>query len=71
MANGKATAYLSGGLSIGSRHISNLRYSFDTSLLASSEEEGEYFLRLIEHVNEEAGIRLKRAKFCLIIVELN
>lgn len=64
----KVTENWNGGVSIGGKKISNLRYADDTTLLASSEEEIAEILQRIEEVSEEAGLRLNRAKCSLMVV---
>lgn len=64
----KATENWNGGISIGGRKISNLRYADDTTFLASLEEMAE-ILQCIEEVSNEAGLRLNRAKCSLMVVD--
>lgn len=65
----KATENWNGGVSIGGRKISNLRYADDTTILANTEEEMELFLRRVEHFSGEAGLKLNRSKCCLMVID--
>ncbi|CAH2108374.1 unnamed protein product [Euphydryas editha] len=58
-----------GGISIGGKKISNLRYADDTTLIASSEEElGELFSR-VQYESEQVGLTVNRAKTKVLIVD--
>lgn len=65
----KATEEWSGGVSIGGRKISNLRYADDTTLLAADEREMFELLERIENVSRECGLKLNRDKCCLLVVD--
>ena len=47
-----------GGIKIGMRNISNLRYADDTTLKAESEEELKSLLIWIKEESEKAGLKL-------------
>ena len=47
-----------GGIKIGMRNISNLRYADDTTLKAESEEELKNLLIRVKEAREEAGLKL-------------
>ena len=50
------------GIKIGRRNISNLRYAYDTTLMAESEEEIKSFLMGAKKESERAGLRLNIKK---------
>ena len=50
------------GIKIAGRHISNLRYADDTSLMAESEEELKSLLRKVKEESEKAGLKLSIQK---------
>lgn len=64
----KVTENWNGGVSIGGKLISNLRYADDTTIIANSEEEMALLLQKIETASTEVGLRLNRAKCQLMIV---
>ena len=45
-------------IKIAGRHISNLRYADDTTLMAESKEELNSLLRKVKEENEKAGLKL-------------
>ena len=49
------------GIKIAGRHINNLRYADDTTLMAESEEELKSLLKMKEE-SEKAGLKLKFRK---------
>ena len=53
------------GIKIAGRHINNLRYADDTTLMAESEEELKSLLMKMKQENEKAGLKLsiQNAKF--------
>ena len=53
---------LQAGIKIGRRNISNLRYAYDTTLMAESEEEIKSFLMGAKKESERAGLRLNIKK---------
>lgn len=65
----KATEDWDGGVSVGGRKISNLRYADDTTLLASTEDEMENLLRRVENFSGEAGLKLNRNKCSMLVVD--
>ena len=49
------------GIKIAERHINNLRYAYDTTLMAESEEELKNFLMKVKD-NEKVGLKLNIQK---------
>ena len=57
-----------GGVSVGGRKITNLRYADDTTLLATSEAEMTLLLTKLERISEEMGLsRNSRTSFTLAL----
>ena len=50
------------GIKIARRNINNLRYAYDTSLMAESEEELKSLLMKVNEENEKAGLKLNIQK---------
>ena len=50
------------GIKISGRHINNLRYADDTTLMAESEEELKSLLMKVKEESEEAGLKLNTQK---------
>ena len=50
------------GIKIAGRHINNLRYTFDTILMAESEEELKSLLMKVKEESEKAGLKLNIQK---------
>ena len=50
------------GIKIAGRHINNLRYSDDTTLIAESEEELKGLLRKVKEKSEKVGLKLNIQK---------
>ena len=46
------------GIKISGRHINNLRYADDTTLMAESEEELKSLLMKVKKESEKAGLKL-------------
>ena len=46
------------GIKIAGRHINNLKYADDTTLMAESEEELKSLLMKVKEESEEAGLKL-------------
>ena len=46
------------GIKIARRNISNLRYAFDTTLMAESKEELKSFLKKVKEESEKVGFKL-------------
>ena len=46
------------GIKIAGRHISNLRYTDDTTLVAESKEELKSLLMKVKEVSKKAGLKL-------------
>ena len=46
------------GVNIAGRHINNLRYADDTTLMAESEEELKSLLMKVKEVSEKVGLKL-------------
>lgn len=64
-----ATQEWNGGMSIGGKKISNLRYAYDTVLLAKSEMKMANLLELVEKFSNEAGLELNKSKCSIIAVD--
>ena len=50
------------GIEIARRNISNLRYAYDTTLMAESEEELKSLLMKVKEENENVGLKLNIQK---------
>ena len=50
------------GIKIAGRHINNLRYADDTTLMAESEEELKSLLMKVKEENEKVGLKLSIQK---------
>ena len=50
------------GIKIAGRHINNLRYADDTTLMAESEEELKSFLMKVKEESEKVGLKLNIQK---------
>ena len=50
------------GIKLARRHIHNLRYADDTTLMAENEEELNSLLMKVKEDSEEAGLKLKIQK---------
>ena len=50
------------GIKIAGRNISNLRYTYDITLMAESEEELKSLLRKVKEESEKAGLKLNIQK---------
>ena len=50
------------GVSIAGRNINNLRYVYDTTVMAESEEELKSLLRKVKEESEKVGLRLNIQK---------
>ena len=50
------------GIKIARRNINNLRYAYDTTLMAESEEELKRLLMKVKEESEKAGLRLSIQK---------
>ena len=46
------------GIKIARRNINNLRYAYDTTLMAESEEELKSLLRKVKEESEKVGLKL-------------
>ena len=46
------------GIKVAGRNINNLRYAYDTTLMAESEEELKSLLMKVKEGNEKAGLKL-------------
>ena len=46
------------GIKVGGRHINNIRYVDDTTLMAESEEELKSLLRRVKEESERASLKL-------------
>ena len=51
-----------GGIKIAGRNINNLRYAYDTTLMAESEEELKSLLRKVKEGSEKVGLKLNIQK---------
>ncbi len=59
----------SGGISIGGRKISNLRYADDTTLIAADEEEMAEMIDRVKTVSERLGLRINTAKTKVMVID--
>ena len=50
------------GIKIAGRHINNLRYADDTTLMAESEEELKSLLMKVKEESEKVGLKLNNQK---------
>ena len=50
------------GIEIAGRNINNLRYTYDTTLVAESEEELKIFLMKVKEESEKAALKLNIEK---------
>ena len=50
------------GIKIAGRNINNLRYAYDTTLMAESEEELKSLLRKVKEGSEKVGLKLNIQK---------
>ena len=50
------------GIKIARRHVNNLRYADDTTLMAESEEELKNFLMKVKEESEKVGLKLNIKK---------
>ena len=50
------------GIKIAGRHINNLRYAADTTLMAESEEELKSFLMKVKEESKKVGLKLNIQK---------
>ena len=50
------------GTKIAGRNINNLRYAYDTTLMAESEKELRSFFRKVKEVSEKVGLKLNIQK---------
>ena len=50
------------GIKIAGRNINNLRYAYDTTLMAESKEELKSFLMKVKEESEKAGLKLNIQK---------
>ena len=53
---------LQAGLKIAGRNINNLRYAYETTLMAESEEELKSLLMRVKEENEKAGLKINSQK---------
>lgn len=60
-----------GGVKIGGRRFSNLRFADDTLLIACSAEELLEFIRRLEEVSREYGLKINAKKTKVMIVDRN
>ena len=54
------------GIKIAGRNINNLRYAYDTTPMAESEEELKSFLMKVKEESEKAGLKLNIQKTKII-----
>ena len=55
------------GITIAGRHINNLRYADDTTLMAESEEELKSLLMKVEEESEKAGLKVNIQKTKIMV----
>ena len=61
--------YWTGGIFIGGRRISNLRYADDTTLIASDEEEMAELVNLVKIASEKLGLGINASKTKIMVVD--
>ena len=54
------------GIKIAGRNINNLRYAYDTTLMAESEEELKSLLMKVKGESEKAGLKLNIKKMLVL-----
>lgn len=65
----KALEGWNGGITLGGRKISNLRYADDTTIIASSEEELTELFQKIEDISKDVGLQINKNKTKVMIVD--
>ena len=58
------------GIKIARRNINNLRYAYDTTLMAESEEELKSLLMKVKEESEKAGLKLNIQKTKIMASDL-
>jgi hypothetical protein len=58
-----------GGVKVGGRIISNLRYADDTTIIAKSEQEMVLILQRIEHESRQLGLEMNKSKTKIMVVD--
>ena len=61
------------GIKIAGRNINNLRYAYDTTLMAESKEELKSFLMKVKEESEKAGLKpnIQKMKIMHLVPTLN
>ena len=61
------------GIKFAMRNIKNLRYAYDTNLMAESEEAPKSLLMKVKEENEKAGLKLniQKTKLCHLVPSLH
>ena len=59
------------GIKIARRIISNLRYAYDTTLMAESKEELKSLLMKVKEESEKAGLKLNIEKIKIMVWSLH
>ena len=54
-------SWLTAGIKIAGRNINNLRYAYDTSLMAENEEELNSLLMKVKEEKERAGLKTQHS----------
>ena len=59
------------GIKITGRNVNNLRYAYDTTLMAESEEELKSLLMKVKEESEKAGLKLNIEKIKIMVWSLH
>ena len=59
------------GIKIAKRNINNLRYTYDTTLMAEIEKELQCFLMRVKEESEKAGLKLNTQKTKIMVPSLH
>ena len=59
------------GIKISRRHINNLRYADDTTLMAESEEELKSLLMKVKEESEKVGLTFRKLTSCHLVPSLH
>ena len=59
------------GIKIAGRHINNLRYAEDTTLMAESEQELKSLLMKVKEGSEKVGLNIQKTKIMALVPSLH
>ena len=57
------------GIKISRKNISNLRYAYDTTLMAESEEDLKSLLMKVKEENEKVGLNIQKIQYWIFNVQ--